>query len=55
MSEMIYENAFFKEEKLKLDIAYGVGKATDYSETETAAENAINALELKISLPYKAP
>jgi hypothetical protein len=47
MSEIIYDNVFFKEEKLKLEIAYGTGKVADYTETEIAAETAINALESK--------
>lgn len=45
MAESIYEHVFFEETKLKLDIAYGKGRATDYSELEAASENAVAALE----------
>lgn len=45
MAESVYEHVFFEETKLKLDIAYGKGNATDYSETEAASENAVAALE----------
>lgn len=47
MAESIYERVFFEEAKLKLDIAYGNGKAADYTETETAAQEAVAALESK--------
>ena len=45
LAECIYEHVFFEETKLKLDIAYGSGKATDYEETEKASEVAVVALE----------
>ncbi|MDG1262695.1 MAG: hypothetical protein P8O05_13115 [Flavobacteriales bacterium] len=47
MAYVIYEQVFFNDSKLKLDIAYGAGKAADYTETVTAAENAVTALEGK--------
>ncbi len=47
MAELIYDNAFYEPQTLKLDIYYGNGKATDYTETETAAEKAVTALESK--------
>lgn len=45
MADLIYDNVFFDETKLKLDIAYGSGRAADYSETEKASEIAVAALE----------
>lgn len=45
MAESIYRHVFFEESKLKLDFAYGAGSAADYTETETAAELAVGALE----------
>jgi hypothetical protein len=45
LAESIYQNVFFQETKLKLDIAYGVGGSADYAETESASENAVAALE----------
>lgn len=45
MAESIYNHVFFEKTKLKLDIAYGSGSAADYTETETASENAVAALE----------
>jgi hypothetical protein len=45
MAESIYDRLFFENQTLKLDIAYGSGKATDYTETEQAANNAVEALE----------
>ncbi|MGB6035413.1 MAG: leucine-rich repeat domain-containing protein [Cryomorphaceae bacterium] len=47
LAESIYEHVFFEETKLKMDVAYGSGNATDYTETETAAENAVAAIESK--------
>lgn len=47
MAESIYDRAFFEQYNLKLDIAYGSGSATDYTETESAAEAAVVALESK--------
>lgn len=47
MAELIYDQAFYEPTTLKLDIAYGNGKVTDYTETETAADNAVEALENK--------
>lgn len=44
MIEGIYPRMFFEEDKLKFDIAYGKGGATDYSETENAAQTAVEAL-----------
>ncbi len=45
MAESIYERAFFEDIKLKLDIAYGSGGSADYTETETAADLAVAAIE----------
>lgn len=45
MAESVYEHVFFEETKLKLDISYGKGRVTDYSELEAASENAVAALE----------
>lgn len=45
MADIIYEQVFFKDSKMKLDFVYGSGKATDYTETETAADNAVAAFE----------
>lgn len=45
MAESIYDHVFIEDTKLKLDIAYGSGKATDYTETETASQDAVAALE----------
>jgi hypothetical protein len=45
MSEALYENVFFSDEKLKIDISYGSGSAADYTEMETAADAAVEALE----------
>jgi hypothetical protein len=47
LAESIYKHVFFEETVLKLDIAYGQGKAADYLETETASVNAVGALERK--------
>ncbi|MCZ4408177.1 leucine-rich repeat domain-containing protein [Cryomorphaceae bacterium 1068] len=47
LAESIYHHVFFEETKLKMDIAYGVGNAADYTETETAADNAVAAIESK--------
>ncbi len=47
MAESVYERVFFEETTLKLDFAYGNGKATDYTETETASANAVSAMEAK--------
>lgn len=47
MAESIYDRAFFEQYNLKLDIAYGSGSATDYTETEGAAEAAVTAIESK--------
>lgn len=47
MAESIYDRVFFAEDKLKLDINYGSGKATDYTETEAASAAAVTALESK--------
>lgn len=47
MAELIYDQAFYEPTTLKFDIAYGNGKATDYTETETAADQAVEALENK--------
>lgn len=47
MAESIYDNLFFDQGTLTFDIAYGSGKATDYSETEKAASDAVAALEGK--------
>jgi hypothetical protein len=55
MAESVYERAFFGKNKLKLDIAYGNGSASDYSETETASENAVVALESKNYNSLKEP
>ncbi len=45
MAELIYDRVFFEDIKLKLDIAYGSGGAADYTETETAADMAVAAIE----------
>ncbi|MEX1191033.1 MAG: leucine-rich repeat domain-containing protein [Brumimicrobium sp.] len=45
LAESIYERLFFEETKLKLEIGYGKGRATDYTETEEASANAVAALE----------
>jgi len=45
LADSIYNHFFFEETTLKLDITYGNGKAADYTETETASENAVTALE----------
>lgn len=45
MAELIYDQVFFEDIKLKLDIAYGAGGAADYTETETAADLAVAAIE----------
>jgi hypothetical protein len=45
MAELIYDNVFFEDIKLKLDIAYGAGNSADYTETETAADMAVSAIE----------
>jgi len=45
LAESIYDHVFFEETTLKLDIAYGSGSSADYTETETASETAITALE----------
>lgn len=55
MAESIYQRAFFEKKTLKLDIAYGAGSAADYQETETAANDAINALEKKDYTSLQAP
>ena len=55
MAESIYQRAFFEKKTLKLDIAYGTGNATDYQETETAAKNAIIALENKDYTALQGP
>ncbi len=55
MAESIYERAFFEKKTLKLDIAYGTGSAADYEETETAAKNAIVALESKDYASLQGP
>jgi len=57
MAESIYEHVFFEETTLKLDIAYGKGNATDYTETEEASASAVAALESKnyssLQIPIK--
>jgi tetratricopeptide (TPR) repeat protein len=45
LAESMYPKLFFLEDKLKFDIAYGKGKAADYSETVKAAEDAVLYLE----------
>jgi tetratricopeptide (TPR) repeat protein len=55
MAESIYDNLFFNETRLKLDIAYGAGSAADYAETEKASENAIAALERLDYASLKGP
>lgn len=55
MAESIYERVFFEETSLKLDFAYGNGKATDYSETETASEAAVEAMKNKDYAALQGP
>ncbi len=55
LAESIYERIFFEETKLKFDIAYGSGSAKDYAETETAAADAIAALESKNYASLQGP
>lgn len=45
LAEGIYERAFFEETGLSFDIAYGSGKASDYTDTESAAATAVSALQ----------
>lgn len=47
MVDVIYDQVFFDDTKMKTPISFGSGKATDYTETETAAEAAVEALEAK--------
>jgi hypothetical protein len=54
-AESIYQHAFFEETKLKLDIAFGAGNTADYTETETAAENAVAALESQDYVSLNSP
>lgn len=45
IAEMLYPALYSLEEKMKFPIYFGKGKNFDYTETETAAEAAIDALE----------
>jgi len=45
MADILNDHLFFNDEKMKFDISYGKGKATDYTETETAAKSAVEKLE----------
>lgn len=55
LAESIYNYVFFEETQLKLDITYGSGKTADYTETETASESAVTALENKDYASLAAP
>lgn len=55
MAESVYEHVFFEETTLKLDFAYGNGKAADYAETETASSNAVAAMEGKDYAALQGP
>jgi hypothetical protein len=55
MIDSSYPRLFFEQDQLKFDIAYGKGSAADYSDTETAAEAAVAALESKNFAALDAP
>lgn len=55
MAESVYERVFFEETSMKFDFAYGNGKAADYTETESASESAVAALESKNYAALQAP
>ena len=45
MADIIYDNVFFSEATMKMDLAYGSGKATDYSVLENTAQKAVEIIE----------
>jgi hypothetical protein len=45
LAESVYDRVFFEETTLTFEIGYGSGNAADYTETESAASAAVEALE----------